>query len=94
MARETTQRKRAACGSLRELLRDNNLEVPRFRGELSLRDFVAQTDRLRGCALSPNDVQKLQTALQGYNVETGQDPGCLGLCHVLGAAAQSLGRLL
>lgn len=76
MARESTQRKRAACGSLRELLRDNNLEAPKFRGDLSRADFLAQTERLRDCVLSPVDAQKLQTALQGYNVEPGQARGC------------------
>ena len=66
--RSSTTRKRAACGSLRELLQANQLEVPKFRGELSRADFAAQRQRLENCTLSPSDTQKLRDIIDLYEV--------------------------
>lgn len=73
MAKTSTQRKRKACSSLRELLRENHLEIPTFRGELSKSAFEAQRQRLLACALSPRDTEKLEEAYQAYQAQARVD---------------------
>lgn len=73
MAKTSTQRKRKACSSLRELLRENHLEIPTFRGELSKSAFEAQRQRLLACALSLRDTEKLEEAYQAYQAQARVD---------------------
>lgn len=75
MAKDSTKRKRQACGFVRELLERHGLSVA-WRGgqDLCRSDFTTQTARLRACDLTAAEVRQLQLATTLYSGDDMASP--------------------